>query len=693
MRHISRENAPLYEEEDFMRVSALVSVAIAVAFATPLAAADKKPLTAEDIWAIQRVGNPVVSPDGKTAAFTVSVYDMEADRSNADIWTVPLAGGPARHLTTNKASDTSPAWSPDGKRIAFVSKREDDKAAQLYVMPVDGGEPERLTDMPLSVSSPKWFPDGARIAFVSSVVAGQETLEATKKAVEAREKSKVKARVTENRLYRYWDHWLTDGEYPRIFVVDVATKKVTDLLPGSKRIFGLDEGSGSYDISPDGAWIAFEANSAPEPYRVWNPDIFLVPVSGGEPKNLTAGNPAEDKNPVFSPDGKSLAYGVEKKADGWPDQTRLAVLDLASGTTRVLTENFDNSAGGWSWTADGATLVFQSEVRGRGNLYAVSARGGAPREIFHGGTAAGARVTRDGRVVFASSTLSRPTDIAVTGLDGKGLRTLTNFNDALVAKLDFGPVEEMTFAGAGGEPVQMFVVFPPGFDPKKKYPLVQLIHGGPVGTFGDVFGYRWNPHAFAAPGYIVAMVNFHGSSSFGHAWIESILGAHPDKPFTDVMKATDFLIAKGYVDENRMAAAGGSYGGFLVDWIEGHTDRFKALVSHAGVYDLLGQSASDGTYGRQHSYGGYPWTNLENVEKWSPNRYAANFKTPMLVLHGERDFRVPVTQGLELYGVLTAKGVPARLVYYPDEHHWILKGQNSKHWYGEVLAWLGKYLK
>lgn len=659
----------------------------------PAALAEKKPLTADDLWVIQRVGNPVLSPDGKMAAYTVTAYDMEADRANADIWVSPVAGGAARRLTTNKASDTSPAWSPDGRRIAFVSKREDDKASQVYVMPVDGGEPERLTDMPLSVSTPKWFPDGKRIAFVSAVIAGSESLEATKKAVEAREKSKVKVRVTENRLYRFWDHWLTDGEYPHLFVVDVATKRVTDLLPGSHRLFGLEEGSGSFDISPDGAWIAFEANSSAEPYRTWNTDIFLVSVSGGEPKNLTADNPADDRNPVFSPDGKNLAYGLEKKADGWPDHVRLAVIDLASGKSRVLTEDWDNSAANWSWTPDGGTLVFQAEVRARSHLYALSARGGAPREIYHGGSATAPRVTRDGRVVFATSSLSRPADIAVVGLDGKGFRYVTSFNDAELAKIDFGPVEDLTFAGANGDAVQMFVVFPAGFDAKKKYPLVQMIHGGPVGTSGDSFGYRWNPHVFAAPGYIVAMVNFHGSSSFGQAWVESILGAHPDKPFTDVMKATDFLIAKGSVDADRMAAAGGSYGGFLVDWIEGHTDRFKALISHAGVYSLLGQSASDSTYGRHHSYGGYPYTNLENVEKWSPNRFAANFRTPMLILHGERDFRVPVTQGLELYGVLTSKGVPARLVYYPDEHHWILKGQNSKHWYGEVLAWLGKYLK
>jgi dipeptidyl aminopeptidase/acylaminoacyl peptidase len=312
-------------------------------------------------------------------------------------------------------------------------------------------------------------------------------------------------------------------------------------------------------------------------------------------------------------------------------------------------------------------------------------------ELLRGGTTSGVAPLPDGSFVLSQHSLKHPPELLV--LDAKGAsRPLTNVNDELVKEWSLGEVQERTYKGAGDVPVQMFVLLPPGYEKGRKYPLVQLVHGGPVGTFGDGFSFRWNAQAFAAPGYVVAMVNFHGSSSFGQGFVESILGAHPDKPFTDVMRATDLLVAEGLADPSRMAAAGGSYGGFLVNWIAGHTDRFKALVSHAGVYSLLGQSASDSTYGRHHSYGGFPFTNLANVEKWSPNRFAAGFKTPMLVLHGERDFRVPVTQGLELYGTLTAKGVPARLVYYPDENHWILKGANSKHWYGEVLGWLKRWL-
>jgi dipeptidyl aminopeptidase/acylaminoacyl peptidase len=642
---------------------------------------------------MQRVGTPVLSPDGRMVAYPVTGYDMEENRGNADIWISPVAGGAPRRLTTNKAADLSPAWSPDGKRIAFVSRREGDTASQIYVIPVEGGEAERVTEMPLPVSHPRWFPDGRRLAFVSSVIAGAESPDAGRKAIEARDKSKVKAHATDNRLYRFWDHWLTEGEYPHIFVLELETRKVTDLLPGSKRYFDLVEGSGEFDISPDGGTIVFSANRTPEPYRTLDYDVFSVPSQGGEVKDLTPDNPGEDTRPVFSPDGKRLAYGRQTRPDGWPDYTRLAVLDLGSGQTSVLTEGWDNSVSDWAWTADGRGLVFHAEVRAHTNLYEISAQGGPPRELYHGGTTSAAAPTSRGEVVFAENALSRPPELAVVGLDGKGYRRLTTFNDALLSRIALGPVEELTFPGAGEDTVQMFVVRPPGFDPGRKYPLLHLIHGGPVGTFGDTFFFRWNAHAFAAPGYVVAMVNFHGSSSFSQPFLESILGAHPDKPFTDIMKATDLLIARGAVDPQHMAAAGGSYGGFLVDWIAGHTDRFSALVSHAGPYSLLGQSASDSSYGRQHSYGGYSFTNLPNVERWSPNRFAAGFRTPMLLTHGERDFRVPVTQSLELYGVLTAKGVPARLVVYPDENHWILKAQNSRHWYAEVLGFLARYLK
>lgn len=671
---------------------ALLGSCLALA-ASSAAAADKHAFTADDLWAIKRVGSPAVSPDGSQVAYTVTTYDVDENKGNADLWLLSLKDGSTRRLTTHKASDGSPAWSPDGSRLAFVSKREGDTAAQAYVIPVDGGEAERVTDMPLGVSDLRWLPGGRRLAFVSHVIAGAESPEETKKKLEAREKSKLKARVSENRLYRFWDRWLTDDEYPHIFVADLDTNKVTDLLPGSRRLFDLQGGSGSYDVSPDGRTLVFAANSSDPPYRTLNSDIFSVPVAGGEVRNLTPDNPADDHDPVWSPDGREIAYGLERKADGWPDYTRLALLDVATGRTRVLTEGWDNSPSGWAWSADARQLVFSAEVRARVNLYALDVAGGAPRELRRGGTLTGAAVTPGGQVVFGEHSLSAPPELSRVGLDGEGYGRLTHVNDALVAQLDLGPVREMTFAGAGGDPVQMYVVLPPGFDPQKKYPLVHLVHGGPVGTFGDGFHFRWNAHLFVAPGYVAALVNFHGSSSFGQPFVESILGAPGDKPFADVMAATDHLVAQGFVDPQRVAAAGGSYGGYLVNYIEGHSDRFKALVSHAGVYSLPGQYASDATWGRHLSYGGYPFTDIDAVERFSPNRFAAAFKTPMLVLHGERDFRVPVTQGLELYGVLTAKGVPARLVEYPDENHWVLKPQNSKHWYGEVLDWLARWLK
>jgi dipeptidyl aminopeptidase/acylaminoacyl peptidase len=673
-------------------LTALLLAPVARAADAAASTSARKSFGVDDLWAVKRVGAPVLSPDGTRAAYAVTVYEGDEMKANADLFLVDVASGVSRRLTANKASDTSPAFSPDGKRLAFLSKREGDAAPQLYVLPLDGGEADRLTDLPTAVASPKWFPDGTRIAFLANVVSGAEAPEDTKKALEKREKNPVKARTSENRLFRYWDHWLTDGEYPHLFVVDVATRKVMDLTPGSKRYFGLDEG-GSFDIAPDGKSIVFAANSTPEPYTTLNWDLFLVPASGGEVKNLTPAREGEDGNPVFSPDGRTIAFGTQLKADGWPDYTRLALLDVPTGKVTLLTDGWESSCAGWAFARDGKSIVFTAEVRARTNLYAVSLSGGTPRLVWKGGTAAGPAVTPAGEIVFQRHDLNHPPEIAAVKLDGTGFRMLTHVNDALAASWNLGAVEDVTFKGAAGDDVQMFVVAPPGAEAGKKYPLVQLIHGGPVGTFGDAFSFRWHPHAFAAPGYVVAMVNFHGSSSFGQKWVESILGAHPDKPFTDVMKSTDLLVAQGRVDPARMSAAGGSYGGFLVNWIAGHTDRFKCLVSHAGVYDLMAQFASDATYGRQHSYGGSPFTNRDAVEKWSPNRYAAAFKTPVLILHGERDYRVPIGQGLEFYGTLTAKGVPARLVYFPDENHWVLKGPNAKLWYSEVLGWLDRWMK
>src|SRR4029453_17200022 len=403
----------------------IVAATVLVSCAAPLTAADKKPLTVEDMWSVQRVGMPALSPDGRAVAYTVSVYDMEENKSNGDVWIVPLSGGSPRRLTISKASDGSPAWSPDGKRIAFTSKRDDDKVNQIYVIAVDGGEPERLTEMPIGVSNPKWLPDGKRIAFVSHVIAGAESPADTKKALEARDKNKVKAHVTENRLFRYWGRWLPEHEFPHIFVADGATKKVTDLPPGSKRLFDLQEGTGHFDVSPDGKWIAFEANSTPEPYEKLNRDVFLAPAAGGEIRNLTVANPADDSDPVFSPDGKAIAYGVEVKADGWPDRTRLAVLDVASGKTSVLTEPFDVSASRWAWSADGRTIVFPAWSRERTNLSAIPAKGGAAKEIRHGGTTGGAEVAGDGEVVFQVHSLTQPPELAVVGLDGAGPRGLS----------------------------------------------------------------------------------------------------------------------------------------------------------------------------------------------------------------------------------------------------------------------------
>ncbi|HEX7183244.1 MAG TPA: S9 family peptidase [Thermoanaerobaculia bacterium] len=663
--------------------------------ALPVQGEAPRPMTPEDLGAMERVGAPALSPDGKWVVFAVTRFSIEENKSDSDLWLVPANGSaPPRRLTWNAGSDSSPVWSPDGRRIAFISKRGD-APPQLYILPVDGGEAQPATKLPIPVQAPKWFPDGKRIAFLASTWPDlNDDWDAVKKRVDERKADKVQAKVSDTRLLRYWDEYRTEGRFNHIFAVDLQTEKVEDLTPGLKRDMDFFSPEDSWDLSSDGQEIAYSVNVVEPPYQTVNFDLFVQPVGKpGEARNVTQGNPASDGNPVYSPDGRWIVFARTRRPDIDPDFARLARYDRKTGEVRGLFDEWDNQPSGWVFTPDGRTLVFHAQDRGRTNLYALPVEGGSgePRLIARGGVTGGVQAG-DGLLVFQNQSLLQPTDLFAVGLNGGEPKRLTSFNAERLAKLDLGTTGEATFEGAGGDPVHMLLAFPPGFDKSRKWPLVQMIHGGPHGAFLDEFHYRWNAALLSSRGYVVALVNFHGSTGYGQAFAEAILGNHADKPFEDIMKATDHLIAQGYIDEKRMAAAGGSYGGYMVDWILGHTDRFAALISHAGVYDLMGQFASDDTWGRPNNYGAAPWTDPARVDLYSPSRYAKNFTTPTLILHGEKDYRVPVTQGINLYGVLQGKGVPARIIVFPDENHWVLKPQAALLWWKEVFGWLERYL-
>ena len=654
----------------------------------------KRPLTAEDLWKVARVGGPVPTPDGRVVV-PVTTYDLETNKGKTRLWLVPGEGGEPRPLTSEEHASTEPAVSPDGRWISFLRTRGEEKP-QLHIMPLDGGEAERLTDLPLGVLDPRWFPDGTKVAFISMLLEEAPTPEGTKGLLEKRTKDPVKAHVTEDRVYRYWDRWLTEGEKPHIFVLDLATRRMTDATPQGTGWFDLMDPCGQYDISPDGTEIAFAANSSRPPHQLLRWAIYTAPASGKGPVTCLTpeGTPPKSADfwrPRYSPDGKSIYYGMQRDPYFYADKVRIVRHDRASKTHTVLTEDWDRSPAAWELAKDG-TVILEAEDRGRVLLFAMPAGGGTPNRLTEQGTVSGLKIGRDGRVYFTLQTISAAPEATSIRLDGKELRKLTGFNDALLSEVALGEVREIEFAGADGNRVQMFVVLPPGFDPKRKWPLVHVIHGGPHGIAGDNFHFRWNPQAFAAPGYVVACVNFHGSTSWGQDFAAVIQGGHGDKPYTDIMRATDFLLETGSIDEKRMAATGGSYGGYLVCWIAGQTGRFACLINHAGVFDLIAEYASDITQGRHQAYGGEPWDRLDAIDRWNPARFARGFTTPMLVIHGERDYRVPHTQALAVYNIYKAKGVDARLLFFPDENHWVLKPRNSLVWNREVHAWLKRYL-
>lgn len=678
----------------------LAALLFALLLTSAASGADKRPITPTDLWAMKRLGAPALSPDGARAVFTVQEWSVEKNKSTTNLWIVDLAGGEPRRLTTAQATDSAPVWSPDGKRIAFVSKRGDDEVSALYMIPVDGGEAEEIIEMPLALSSPKWLPGGQQIVVGTTVIpelAGtfsKKDVAAMKKEVKRRKDSKMTAKVSEDRLYRYFDHYLTDKLASRLLKIDLNSKETVDLTPGFDRLFSID-GEVRYEISPDGSQVALVANTTPAPYRDDpNSDIYLVATNGsGQPKNLTAANKGGDGAPVFSPDGKTLAYLRRESTYYNGEFARLWRLDLATGDSMPLSKELDYSFDEVEFSPDGKTLWLLAEDKGVLPIFKMNADGTGFAPVHREGTSSSVQVGPKS-LVFLNTDANRPDELFSLDPASGAAKQLTRFNEKLLAQLDLGKFEEFWFDGAAGQKIHGWLIYPPGYDANKKYPLMHVMHGGPHTMSRHAFTYRWNHHAFAAPGYLVACVNRHGSTGFGEKFSQSILNQWGDMPFEDIMKGTDYLLAKlPNIDPKRMAATGASYGGYMAAWVLGHTDRFAAIINHAGVNNSYSQFSTDVPHGFARVMGGTPWTDVEGMQRNNPMYYAKNFKTPTLITHGELDYRVPYGNGLELYGVLQAMNVPSRLVVFPNENHWVLSPQNSIYWYYEFHNWLARHLQ
>lgn len=653
-------------------------------------------MTFDDLIKLHRVSGATVSSDGKWVAYAVSTPDMEANRGVSNIWIISTSGGDPIQVTQG-GRDNSPAWGPDGKTVAFLSAR--DGNSQVYLLSMEGGEAKKLTRLSTGADMFHWSPDGKAIAFISTVYPDCKDDACNEKRDQEKEKSKVKARVYDHLLYRHWDHW-SEGKRSHLFIVPAdGSAAARDLTPGADYDVPPEERSGpsDFNFSPDSKELCFTAVTDKVEAISTNADLFLVPVAGGEPKRITT-QLGFDGDPVYSPDGRFIAYHAQLTPAYEADRWRVMLYDRRSGKNEDLSENFDRSANELAWSPDSKTIYFLAENETLQPVYAMEARASAtPKKLLDGFNVA-FDFSRDGKTLVATrTTLTLPNEIFLAAGDGSGLKPLTHTNDAILAQVEMNQPEKFWFDGADGAKVQAMLIRPPQFSAAQKYPVLVLLHGGPQTMWSDDWGYRWNAEVFSGAGYVTLMINRRGSTGYGQKFTDEITNDWGGKAYVDVMKGIDAALAKyPFLDKSRMAAAGGSYGGYMADWLATQTDRFKAIISHAGVYDKVSMYATEELWFEEHDMHGTPWGAPENYKKWAPVTYAGDlgkYKTPTLVIAGERDFRVPYTQSLEFFNTLQRQGVPSKLLIFPDEGHWVLKPQNSQLWYKTFLDWLATHVK
>jgi dipeptidyl aminopeptidase/acylaminoacyl peptidase len=671
-----------------MQKALLILLTLIIALTTN--AQVKRAISIDDLLSFGRVTDPQVSPNGNTIAFVITRQQKEENKSFSNIYLIPVRGGEVHQLTNATGHNRNPRWMPDSKTIAFISTR--DGTSQIWTIPVDGGEAKKITSISTETSGLEVSPDGKWFAFASDVYPDCPDEDCNSKRVEAVDKSKVKAKIFLKLPYRLWNYW-KDGKRSHLFVVPVTGGKAVELTPGDYDIPPLDlGGSWDYAFSPDGKEIAYTMNPDSMVATSTNNEIYTVPVVGGTPKKIT-NNPANDSQPLYSPDGKYIAYRLMRRAGFEADKRELVIYERATGKLFNLTESFDYSVNDVTWNPNSKSLFFNADDKGNISIFKVTFPDRKISTILTNGWNSRLVVTPDGKsIIVLRESATMPAEIFRINIDSKNIIQLTFVNKEKTDQLEMNNLESFWFDGASGTQVEGFILKPPFFDITKKYPLIFLVHGGPQGQWGDDFHYRWNSQMFASRGFVVAMINPRGSTGYGQRFTDEISQDWGGKVYEDLMKGLDHIVKSyAFIDSGRIAGAGASYGGYMMNWIMGHTNRFRCIVSHDGIFNpTSAYGTTEELWFNEWEFGGTPYENPSLYKKFSPMEYVKNFRTPTLVIHGQLDYRLDVSEGFQLFTALQRRGIKSKMLYFPDEGHFVTKPQNAELWYNTVLDWIDK---